>query len=79
MQTLEPGTLVDERYRIIASLGEGGMGVVYQAEHVLFARIVALKVLRTGVSEKEITAHRLQREAVETKTSNPAGTGSGYY
>jgi serine/threonine protein kinase len=33
------------RYRIVKCLGAGGMGVVYQAEHRLMQRVVALKVL----------------------------------
>ncbi|MBV1860041.1 MAG: protein kinase, partial [Nannocystaceae bacterium] len=43
-----PGT----RYKIIQWLGEGGMGVVYQAEHVDIERRVALKILRFDLSQQ---------------------------
>ncbi|MCB9554390.1 MAG: serine/threonine protein kinase [Myxococcales bacterium] len=40
------GLLVDERYRITARLGQGGMGTVYRCENVrLHARPCAMKVL----------------------------------
>ena len=61
---LEPGKLVvGTRYRIVGWLGEGGMGVVYECEHVDIERRVALKVLRTGVDPKSRRARMFREEA----------------
>lgn len=43
-----PGFLLDRKYLLGAPLGEGAMGVVYEATHVLLARKVAVKLIRTG-------------------------------
>jgi serine/threonine protein kinase len=51
-------------YRIVEPLGEGGMGTVFRAEHVVLGRPYALKVLRARVVEKDATAaQRFMREA----------------
>ncbi|MBV9083989.1 MAG: serine/threonine protein kinase, partial [Acidobacteriaceae bacterium] len=42
------------RYRIVRLLGEGGMGTVYEAEQDHPRRMVALKVLKTGLASTEL-------------------------
>jgi tetratricopeptide (TPR) repeat protein/predicted Ser/Thr protein kinase len=49
-------------YRILALLGEGGMGTVYQAEQKNPHRIVALKVIKPGVSSDQLL-RRFEQEA----------------
>src|SRR5205823_6140000 len=52
-----------ERYRLTRKIGEGGRGVVYEAQHVLLARAVAVKVLRDKYLDRPEVARRLVQEA----------------
>jgi serine/threonine-protein kinase len=57
------GTTVSERYRILRRIGEGGMGIVYEAEHVVIEKRVALKVLRDDFSKRQDVVDRFRQEA----------------
>ena len=50
------------RYRIVRKLGHGGMGAVYEAEHKLMERIVAVKVIAANFVDSPGAAERFQRE-----------------
>lgn len=57
------GRVIAGRYRLEARLGEGGMGVVYRARHVLIERIVALKLIRPDLKEETHLRAWMLREA----------------
>lgn len=49
-------------YVILDKLGEGGMGLVYKAEHRRLERLVALKVLSARAVASPSAVQRFQRE-----------------
>jgi serine/threonine-protein kinase len=61
---IPPDTMVSDRYRIARVLGEGGMGVVYAAEHVLMRKEVAVKVLHAEMCSMPEVVARFEREAI---------------
>jgi serine/threonine-protein kinase len=59
-----PGAIVGGKYRVEGTLGQGGMGIVFAAEHVELGTKVALKVLRAR--KKGTEEARFLREAKAT-------------
>jgi serine/threonine protein kinase len=58
-----PKELLDHpRYKIGKFLGSGGMGMVYQAEHRLMDRQVALKIIHRDLSRKPNVIKRFHQE-----------------
>jgi serine/threonine protein kinase/Flp pilus assembly protein TadD len=58
----EPAVRIGQ-YRILRKLGEGGMGVVYEAEQQTPRRLVAVKVIRGGEFVDDTRVRLFQREA----------------
>jgi serine/threonine-protein kinase len=57
------GETIAERYRLDRTLGQGGMGLVYQARDLFLERDVALKVLLPEVAARPDAHKRFEREA----------------
>ncbi|HBQ10093.1 MAG TPA: hypothetical protein DEF51_02500 [Myxococcales bacterium] len=66
------GRVVEGRYRVLRALGGGGMGSVYEAEHVELEKRVALKVIRPElVADDEIRARFLREAKATAKIEHP--------
>jgi eukaryotic-like serine/threonine-protein kinase len=57
------GDVIEGRYRIINTLGAGGMGTVFLAEHALIKRRVAIKILHPELATDENVVERFMNEA----------------
>jgi serine/threonine-protein kinase len=57
------GSVILDRYRVGRLLGSGGMGSVYQAEHVSLGREVAIKFIHPQLAESEEVRRRFETEA----------------
>lgn len=70
---LRPGDVVGDSWRIVARLGEGGMGTVWRAEDVRTGALVALKTISAGTSWDPELVGRFEREAVLAAKVDAAG------
>ena len=57
------GQTIDQRYRVEALLGEGGMGLVYRVTHTSLNKSLAIKVLRRENTRDPEVLARFRREA----------------
>ena len=79
---ITPGTLIDERYRVISRVGSGGMAEVYCAEDIQLGRRVAVKLLherfalRTRSSSSASAARPRAPRRSRTRTSSASTTAA---
>src|SRR5579862_6568573 len=72
---LEEGTLLNQRYRILRVIGQGGMGTVYQAEHERLNAVLAVKEIRgqpaSGTAQQATMEQYEQEARFLVKLSHP--------
>jgi serine/threonine-protein kinase len=59
----KPGETIAGKYSVVRTIGEGGMGVVYEALHLRLHQRLAIKVLRPDVHDFDEVLARFEREA----------------
>jgi tRNA A-37 threonylcarbamoyl transferase component Bud32 len=67
-EALQPGQLIEDTYRIVRRVGEGGMGEVYEAAHARLSGRYAIKLLLREVASDPTLMARFQREAQITSS-----------
>ena len=71
------GRIIDDRYRIVDALAEGGMGQVFVAEHLALRKMVALKTVHPSFLGNEEVAARFAREAMASaQLEHPHGASA---
>ncbi len=63
MSRYAPGELISGKYRIVRLIGDGGMGVVYEARHEVLGSGVALKFLHADLAKRPGLTQRFLQEA----------------
>src|SRR5258708_3622200 len=63
MKTDLVGQILADRYRVVRLIGEGGMGQVYEAQHVNINKRFALKLLRPEIVSNPEAVARFRQEA----------------
>ena len=70
----KPGDVIAGRYRVVAPIGRGAMGMVYRAEHVQIRKVVAIKLLHRELQENPENVTRFHREAESASRLNHPNT-----
>jgi len=61
------GSIIRGKYRLLAKVGQGGMGSVYKALHLAFDEMRALKVIAPELLTDQLFVKRFKHEAVITR------------
>ena len=65
--TWSEGSIIRGKYRLLAKVGQGGMGSVYKALHLAFDELRALKVIAPELLTDDLFVKRFTKEAVTTR------------
>jgi eukaryotic-like serine/threonine-protein kinase len=75
VHTAQHSSLIGGRYQIVKRIGQGGMGKVYEVNHIHLARRFALKIISSQVAETDEARELFYREArFASAMSHPAIT-----
>lgn len=69
----DPALVLNDRYRLLDVIGEGGMAVVWRAEDALLSRVVAVKLLREQYASDPEFIERFRSEARAAAALNQPG------
>ena len=58
-----PGEVISGKYEVVRVIGEGGMGVVFEARHLKLHQRVAIKMLQPDMLAHDVIVSRFEREA----------------
>lgn len=72
MSRYNPGELISGKYRVVRLIGDGGMGVVYEARHEVLGTSVALKFLHADLAKRPGLTQRFMQEARVSATIQSA-------
>ena len=64
------GKIINGKYKLTKMIGEGAMGTVYEAEHKLIKRKVAIKVMNNEFTSNKEIVERFVREAQSSSSIN---------
>jgi serine/threonine-protein kinase len=63
LPVVEVGQVISSKYKLLRLLGDGGMGSVYEAEHLRLGTHVAIKVLHSDLARRSGLIERFLQEA----------------
>ena len=72
------GTTLDGKYRLESALGQGGMGTIYRATHLMLDKPVALKLIKSDLVTSPDVVRRFQREARAASNLNHPHIAAAY-
>jgi len=70
--TADPEAMIGHRYRITGMIGEGGMGLVYEAWDTQVGRRVAIKVVRSDTTDSKYLSRFRRELEVTSKLRHPS-------